>query len=78
MQKAVDVLGAGKVVFGSNDGRLYVVALEDGKELFSYDIGQAVSASAAVAGGVVVIGGEDGYVYAFGGGRARPSTRKSD
>jgi len=68
----------GKVVFGSNDGRLYVVALEDGKELFSYDIGQAVSASAAVDGGVVVIGGEDGYVYAFGGGRARPSTRKSD
>jgi outer membrane protein assembly factor BamB len=54
------------VVVGSEDGRLYVVRLSDGKELWSHEIGESISASPAVAAGVVVIGSEDGCVYAFG------------
>jgi len=55
-----------KVVVGSNDGRLYVVSLEDGKEVWSFDLGQAIESSPAVANGRVVIGCNDGCVYCFG------------
>jgi eukaryotic-like serine/threonine-protein kinase len=55
-----------KVVFGSEDGRLYIVSLKDGKELWNFEIGQPVTSSPAVAGGKVVIGCEDGSVYCFG------------
>ena len=40
--------------------------LETGKELWSYEIGQAVGSSPAVAGGKVVIGANDSVVYCFG------------
>ena len=55
-----------KVVVGSDDGRLYLVSLATGKELWSYEIGQPISSSPAVAGGRVVVGSEDGGVYCFG------------
>jgi outer membrane protein assembly factor BamB len=51
---------------GSDDGRLYMVNLTDGKELWSYDIGQALTSSPAIVNGIVVIGSQDGNVYAFG------------
>jgi len=54
------------VVFGSGEGRLYRVSLATGRELWSYDIGKPVTGSPAVAGEWVVIGAEDGVVYAFG------------
>jgi len=54
------------VVFGSDDGRLYVVSLAEGRELWAYEIGGAISASPAVAAGRIVIGSEDGAVYCFG------------
>ncbi|MDG2126081.1 MAG: PQQ-binding-like beta-propeller repeat protein, partial [Verrucomicrobiales bacterium] len=38
-----------------------------GEEKWSYEIGEAVTSSPAVAGGLVVIGGEDGVVYGFRG-----------
>jgi outer membrane protein assembly factor BamB len=38
----------------------------DGKERWSYEIGSPITASAAVAGGAIVIGAEDGNVYCFG------------
>jgi len=44
-----------KVVVGSDDGWLYVVSLSDGKELWSYEMGQPVSSSPAVVEGKVVI-----------------------
>jgi outer membrane protein assembly factor BamB len=59
------VCGA-KVVVGSDDGRLYVVSLAEGKELWSYEIGQAIGTSPAVAGGRIFIGSDDGAVYCFG------------
>jgi eukaryotic-like serine/threonine-protein kinase len=43
------------------------VALADGRELWSYEIGQPVGSSPAVAAGRIVIGSEDGSVYCFGG-----------
>ncbi|MFT4590665.1 MAG: outer membrane protein assembly factor BamB, partial [Limisphaerales bacterium] len=39
---------------------------KDGEELWNYEIGAAVTASPAVADEVVVIGADDGTVYAFG------------
>ncbi|HEY6169436.1 MAG TPA: PQQ-binding-like beta-propeller repeat protein, partial [Verrucomicrobiae bacterium] len=56
----------GKVVVGSEDGRLYMLSLKDGKELWNYEIGQGLTSSPAVASGKVVIGSEDGNVYCFG------------
>jgi outer membrane protein assembly factor BamB len=55
-----------KVVFGSDDGRLYIVSLTDGRELWSYEIGQPVGSSPAVADGKIVIGSDDGGIYCFG------------
>ncbi len=57
-----------RVAVGSKDGRLYVVSLAKGKEIWSYEIGKPLSASPAVADGKIIIGSEDGSVYAFGTG----------
>jgi outer membrane protein assembly factor BamB len=40
--------------------------MENGKELWSYEIGKPLTASPAVANGMIIIGSEDGSVYAFG------------
>jgi outer membrane protein assembly factor BamB len=55
-----------KVVVGSDDGRVYLVRLEDGKQLWSYEIGEPVGTSPAVVDNRFVVGSEDGRVYAFG------------
>ncbi|HXG48365.1 MAG TPA: PQQ-binding-like beta-propeller repeat protein, partial [Methylomirabilota bacterium] len=60
------VVAGDKVVVGSDDGRLYVVSLKDGTELWSYEIGQPVGSSPAVAGDRVIVGSDDGGVYCFG------------
>ncbi len=60
------VIANNKIVFGSIDGRLYVLNLKDGKEIWSYEIGAAIPGSPAVTGGKVVIGAEDGRIYMFG------------
>ena len=39
-----------KVVFGTGDGRLYLLDLETGKELWNYEVGKSIIASPAVAG----------------------------
>ena len=62
------VVSGDKVIVGSDDGRVYVVSLDQGKELWSYEIGQPVAGSPAVAEGRMVIGAEDGRVYCFGPG----------
>jgi outer membrane protein assembly factor BamB len=40
--------------------------MENGKELWSYEVGKPLTASPAVANGMIIIGSEDGAVYAFG------------
>jgi outer membrane protein assembly factor BamB len=62
------VICGDKVVVGSDDGRLYVLALADGRQIWSYELGDAVASSPAVLGGLIVVGCADGYVYAFGPG----------
>ena len=56
----------GKVLVGSDDGRLYMVSLTTGKRLWDFETEDVISASPAVANGRVVIGSEDGKVYCFG------------
>jgi outer membrane protein assembly factor BamB len=60
------VICGDKVVFGSADGRIYLLNLDDGKELWSYEIGAGIVSSPAVVGDRVIIAAEDGLVYAFG------------
>ena len=55
-----------KVVVGSDDGRLYMVSLAEGKELWSYEIGRPIESSPAIAYGRVIVGADDGTVYCFG------------
>ena len=43
-----------------------MVKLADGKEIWNYEIGQPLTSSPAVIDGTVVIGSQDGNVYAFG------------
>ena len=59
-----------KVVVGSEDGRVYVISLTDGKEIWVYETGDAVTSSPAVLGGpdgMIIVGCDDGFVYAFEG-----------
>jgi len=53
-------------VVGSDDGRVYLVSLKTGKELWSYEAGQPIGSSPAIADGRIVIGCDDGFVYCFG------------
>jgi outer membrane protein assembly factor BamB len=54
------------VVVGSGDGRLYVLALGDGAEVWSYDAGQPIRSSPAVVGGMVIAGTDGGTLFALG------------
>ncbi len=59
------VICGDRVIVGSEDGRLYLLSLSDGRKVWSYETGQAISSSPAIANGIVVAGCDDGYVYAF-------------
>jgi outer membrane protein assembly factor BamB len=60
------VICGDSVVVASDDGRLYLLALDTGKQRWSYEIGESIPASPAVADGRIVIGSEDGKIYCFG------------
>jgi len=53
------------VVFGSMDGKLYMLAMDSGKEIASYEIGESISSTPAILKGKIIVGCEDGKVYAF-------------
>jgi len=59
------VIASDKVVFGSMDGKIYLVSNNDGKEVISYEIGEPISSTPAVVGTKIIVGCEDGNVYAF-------------
>jgi outer membrane protein assembly factor BamB len=42
-----------------------MLSLADGKEIWNYEIGQGITSSPAVVNGKIVIGSDDGNVYAF-------------
>ena len=55
-----------RVFVGSNDGRFYVLSLNDGTKLWEFNAGAPLSASPAIANGRIVIGSQDGRLYCFG------------
>jgi len=57
---------ADRVFFGSNDGRIYALDAVSGKKVWEYEAGAGLSASPAVASGKLVIGSQDGKLFAFG------------
>jgi hypothetical protein len=58
------------------DGTLYVLDLEKGQRQWAYDIGQPITSSPAVVDGMIVVGADDGRVYAFGHESAVPRPRR--
>ena len=57
---------AGNTVFvGSGDGSLYGVDIQNGKEQWSFELGDNIRSSPAVVGGKLIIGCDDGKVYCF-------------
>jgi outer membrane protein assembly factor BamB len=52
-------------VFGADDGCVYAVNLADAKEAWKAEIGAAVKTSPAVAGPWLIIGADDGVLYAY-------------
>jgi len=59
-------VAGGRVFFGSNDGRLYVLDIQSGKKVWEFEAGAALSSSPAIGGGRIVIGAQDGALYCFG------------
>lgn len=59
-------IAGSRVYVGSNDGRFYVLSLNDGTKLWEFDAGAPLSASPAIANGRIVIGSQDGRLYCFG------------
>ena len=55
---------------GSDDGFLYVIDIATGKETWSYQVGAPVKTSPAVAGDYIIVGADDGVIYAFKNGAA--------
>jgi eukaryotic-like serine/threonine-protein kinase len=47
------------------DGKIYILSLQDGKEITSYEVGEAISSTPAIINGKVLVGCEDGNVYSF-------------
>lgn len=62
------IVGGNRVFVGSNDGNIYEVGLDDGKQRWKQKLGRSVTASPAVGEGVLVIGaeGSSGEIHCFG------------
>jgi hypothetical protein len=61
-------------VVGSDDGHLYVLDVKDGKELWQYEVGAPIKISPAVAGDFIIVGADDGSLYAFKAAAPVPAT----
>lgn len=60
------VIAGDKVFIGSGDGRIYMLDLKSGEELWNYEIGSSISVSPAIIDGMLIIAASDGRIYAFG------------
>ncbi len=59
------VICGDRVLVGCDDGWLYLLDIEDGHEVWSFELGAAIGTSPAVGDGFVVVGCDDGCVYGF-------------
>lgn len=60
------VIGAaGRVYFGSSDGRLRAITLSDGAPVWDRDLGQPIEASPSLIGDLVIVGDLDGTLHAL-------------
>ena len=57
---------AWKFVTRASDGKLYAVYGSKGEKQWEFNVGDAITASPAIASGRLVIGAQDGRVYCFG------------
>ena len=62
------VVGGNRIFVGSNDGYVYEIGLNDGKQRWKEKLGRSVTASPAVGEGCLVIGaeGSEGEIHCFG------------
>ncbi|MCX5776359.1 MAG: VanZ family protein [Candidatus Firestonebacteria bacterium] len=56
-----------RVYFGSSDGKVYGLKVSDGKKIFEYDTGSAVTGSLAVSADKIVFGNNGGMIFCFTG-----------
>jgi outer membrane protein assembly factor BamB len=64
--EASPVIAGDKVVIPSGDGRVYMLDFKNGSKQWSYDVGSAIYSTPAVVKGMIVVGAQDGRIYAFG------------
>jgi outer membrane protein assembly factor BamB len=55
----------GNIYFGSQDGNIYGLKASNGKELWQYKTEGPVTSSPAIQDGILLVGSEDGYIYAL-------------
>jgi outer membrane protein assembly factor BamB len=55
----------GVAYFGAYDGKVYALDVEDGDELWSYQLDGTIVGGIAVANGTLYVGTSDGYLYAL-------------
>ncbi len=60
------VIASTKVLFTGNDGNVYILGMQDGKKLWSFNTGVPVSSSPAVIKDRFYILTDDGRLLAFG------------
>jgi outer membrane protein assembly factor BamB len=59
------VLADGVIYFGGNDGNVYAVAADSGRQVWTHATGGPVAATPAVSAGTVYVGSYDGKFYAL-------------
>jgi hypothetical protein len=55
----------GFIYFGTDDGVLYCLNVENGYRRWSYDLGVPIRSSPAIAGNMLFVNGSDGTLFAF-------------
>jgi len=63
--KASPSIDNGKVVIGSDSGKIHAINLADGKEAWHFDTEEPIESTALILDGVVYIGSSDSFVYAL-------------
>lgn len=58
-------IAGNKVFFGSADGYIYCVSLDNGEQLWSFAVGASVMSTPLVTGNAVYVAAYDGRLYAF-------------